>query len=100
MHLIVRPEAEGDLADAYAWYEQQRAGLGDEFLTTVDATFDFILERPLSFPVVHKTIRRALMMRFPYGVYFIGAENTISILAVLHGHRDPGELQGRAERII
>jgi hypothetical protein len=32
VQLIVRPEAEADIGDAYAWYEAQQAGLGDRFL--------------------------------------------------------------------
>jgi len=35
--LILAPEAEFDLAEAYAWYEQRRVGLGEEFLSSVDA---------------------------------------------------------------
>ena len=31
----LRPEAEEDLADASAWYEEQRQGLGHEFLDEV-----------------------------------------------------------------
>ncbi len=34
--LIVAPEAEQDVADAYAWYENRRPGLGEEFLGCVD----------------------------------------------------------------
>ncbi len=30
--LIIAPEAEQDLGEAYAWYEYRRAGLGEEFL--------------------------------------------------------------------
>ena len=30
-NLIVRPEAEQDITDAYDWYDEQRKGLGDEF---------------------------------------------------------------------
>jgi hypothetical protein len=31
--LILAPEAEQDIAQAYAWYESQRPGRGEEFLT-------------------------------------------------------------------
>ena len=44
--LIVRPEAEEDLAEGRQWYEGQRAGLGAEFLTAVDDVFDRIREAP------------------------------------------------------
>ena len=35
--LIVAPEAEQDIASAYDWYEGQRFGLGEKFLSRVDA---------------------------------------------------------------
>ncbi|HXH09488.1 MAG TPA: hypothetical protein VNP04_06975 [Alphaproteobacteria bacterium] len=31
--LIIAPEASHDLAEAYAWYEGRRVGLGEEFLS-------------------------------------------------------------------
>ncbi len=30
--LTLAPEAEQDVAEAYAWYESRRPGLGEEFL--------------------------------------------------------------------
>jgi hypothetical protein len=44
--LIVRPEAEADLAEAYGWYEQQVRGLGTEFLLCVDAVMASIERNP------------------------------------------------------
>jgi hypothetical protein len=35
--LRIAPEAEQDIEEAYGWYERQRGGLGEEFLTCVDA---------------------------------------------------------------
>ena len=34
--LVIRPEAEDDLADARDWYDAQRDGLGLEFLAAVE----------------------------------------------------------------
>jgi plasmid stabilization system protein ParE len=35
--LIIRPEAELDLEDAFTWYESQDSGLGSEFVRAIDA---------------------------------------------------------------
>ena len=35
-----KPEAEQDLSDAHAWYEAQRAGLGEEMLLCVEAAIE------------------------------------------------------------
>jgi plasmid stabilization system protein ParE len=63
----LREEAERDLAAAASWYEQQRAGLGHEFLNEALAAFQLVSEQPLTYPVVHRDTRRALMTRFPGG---------------------------------
>ena len=44
--LVIAPEAEQDLADAYAWYERQRSGLGEEFLGCVDACIEALTRSP------------------------------------------------------
>jgi hypothetical protein len=35
--LILAPDAEQDIAQAYGWYEERRTGLGEEFLGCLDA---------------------------------------------------------------
>ena len=40
--LILAPEAETDVVEAYEWYEARRRGLGEEFLSCVDAALSGI----------------------------------------------------------
>ena len=67
--LVIAPEAESAIAEAYAWYEGRRAGLGEEFLSTVDACLESIRRRPEMYPIIHETFRRSLTRRFPYAVF-------------------------------
>jgi toxin ParE1/3/4 len=93
---IVRSPAEADVAEAFEWYEQRIPGLGLEFLRAVDVTFAIIARAPELFPPLQKGIRRARLRRFPYGVFFIERSGTISVLAVMHAHRDPRRWLSRA----
>ncbi len=94
--LIVRAEAEYDLAEAYQWYEQQVRDLGGEFLLCVDAVMASIERNPQLYPVVYKgIIRRALMRRFPYGVFFVEGDRSVSVIAVAHAKRNPRVWQYR-----
>jgi plasmid stabilization system protein ParE len=68
--LIFRPAAAADVEDAYRWYEAQQAGLGEEFLAAVRIIIESITANPEIFPVVHRQTRRALLRRFPYGLYY------------------------------
>lgn len=93
--LIIRPEAETELAEAFDWYERRLPGLGAEFLLAVDTAVAAILSNPLQHPVVYRNVRRALVRRFPYQVLFLMEENIIVVVAVFHGARDPKRWQDR-----
>ena len=67
--MIIRPEAEADLATARDWYERQHAGLGAEFLLCVEEVLERIGRTPEMYRVVHHDIRRVLTRQFPYAVY-------------------------------
>lgn len=93
--VFVRAEAEADLAEAFLWYEEQRPGLGNDLLLSVEAALEAIARRPESFPIVHHGIRRTLLRRFPYGVFFLLENKQVIVLAVLHAARDPKHWQDR-----
>jgi len=94
--LHVRPEAELDVLDAASWYDGEREGLGTEFLTELRATLERIEDGPERFPVVFRESRRAIVHRFPFGVFFIVESETATVVAVTHLRRDPSVWQKRA----
>ncbi len=89
VELVIAPEAELDIVRAYVWYEGRRAGLGEEFLSSVDACLESIRRRPEMYPVVHEDYRRSLIPRFTYTVFYEQSEPTVTIYAVFHTSRDP-----------
>jgi plasmid stabilization system protein ParE len=93
--LIIRPEAEAELSETYNWYENRAPGLGSEFLLAVDALLNSIARNPQQYPIVHKTIRRALTRRFPYQVFFVLEEKRVVVVAVFHARRNPRRWQER-----
>lgn len=93
--LVLVPEAEVDVKDAYGWYERRRAGLGEEFLSALDACMEGIRRRPQIYSVVHESYRRGLIRRFPYAVFYEYTETTITVYAVFHTSRDPDKWRHR-----
>ena len=93
--LDVRPEAELDALEAVSWYDGERNGLGLEFLTELRATFARIEESPQHYPLVFHECRRAILRRFPFGVFFIVETGVATVLAITHSHRHPGVWQER-----
>ena len=93
--LILRPEAEAEMTDAFDWYEERVPGLGGEFLICVDAVLNSILRNPLQFPRVHRNARRAITRRFPYEVFFVEDNERVVVLSVFHAKRNPVRWQER-----
>lgn len=87
--IIVRPEAENDIRDAFSWYENKREGLGYDFLLQVDAGLRFIERNPEIFPIEYKGTRKHLIRRFPYKIIYITEGEKIIVLAVIHHKRNP-----------
>jgi plasmid stabilization system protein ParE len=83
------PEADADLKEARAWYDNVRSELGERFAYAVEDTVETISESPLQFPVVHRKLRRAGVRRFPFGIFFEVQESRIVVIACFHGRRDP-----------
>ena len=86
---VLTPEAEADLGDAFAWYEEQVPGLGREFVLTAEEHLVRIGSNPLQYQQVYRGVRRAVMRRFPYAVFYMVEESVAVVLAVQHQARDP-----------
>ena len=87
--VLLRPRAEADLVDAFAWYEQRLPGLGEAFLHAVDASLTRIQRHSEAYPEAHPRVRRAPLRRFPYGVFYVIRDDRIDVLAVYHARRRP-----------
>lgn len=87
--LLLRPRAESDIQSIFEWYESKRPGLGDEFLAALRARLEVIQESPEIYTVVYRNVRRAVLSRFPYLVFYVVQPARIAVLAVLHHARSP-----------
>jgi plasmid stabilization system protein ParE len=88
-------EAVAEAIGAAIWYDDRRPGLGDRFLTELDATLSRVAEAPTSFPRLLDVppelgVRRVLMRRSPYGLIFVELDTTVRVIAVAHLKRRPG----------
>ncbi len=93
--LLLRPEARIDLLDAFHWYEQQQAGLGHDFKLCVDNALLKLQKYPVSYKKVYLDIRRIIIKKFPFGIFFVVEDNKVIVLAILHARRNPLKWQGR-----
>lgn len=91
--VIVRHEAEVDIPDAAIWYQAQATGLGEAFLAESDAAIRRLAENPFRFACLRRRpeVRRVLMDRFPYRVFFVRREDALIVFRVLHSARHDRE---------
>jgi plasmid stabilization system protein ParE len=95
--VILRDEAEADMAEAALWYERRSLGLGAEFVRSVDACLALVSRQPTLFPVIHREARMALARRFPYLIIYRVFPDFISVVAVIRGKRHPRRWKSRLE---
>jgi plasmid stabilization system protein ParE len=78
-----------DLALAERWYLDEAPHVLASFEDEIDRTFYRISERPESYPTAESTVRRALVRKFPFSVFYRILPEWIEVVAVLHQSRDP-----------
>ena len=95
--VIIRIEAEVDITDAAIWYQSQQPGLGHEFLADIESAIASAAENPFRYRRLrHKPeVRRILIERFPYRVFFIRRADAIVVFRVLHGARHDREWKSK-----
>ncbi len=87
--ILIRSEVETEIEEQYRWYNTQSEGLGEDFLHCVEESLLIIQNTPEIYPVVHRSVRRALIRRFPHGIYYLVEKEIIVVLAVFHERRNP-----------
>ena len=88
MILLVRPEAENDLAAARDWYDRKRFGLGDEFLDELALAMKALEDNTHQARLYYRNFRRVLLRRFPYKVFYQVVGERIIVFRVLHAQED------------
>ena len=82
--IILSPDAVRHIRSAVRWYEDKQAILSLRFIAEIRHTLRRITAHPYEFPLVSEVVRRALLFRFPYSIYFKFDANGVIIIAVLH----------------
>lgn len=83
------PEADAELTEARRWYSHKRQDLDLEFMKCIDDVLAQVVSNPHVFPVVYRTLRRAVVRRFPFAVLYEVTANEIQVIAVFHSRRNP-----------
>ena len=93
--VIFTQAARAELADAQDWYEGESVGLGRRFRQAIGILIERMIDNPRQFPIVLKNVRRALLRRFPYLLFFVVEDDALIVIACFHASRDPSHWQKR-----
>lgn len=98
--IVFTRQAHSDLELAFAWYENERTGLGWEFRNEIALCIDKLADERVSYPVYFGAVRKLHVARFPYLLYYkkYPRKKIIAVAAVLHERRNPDEIRKRMKR--
>ena len=82
------PAVDAEIQEAARWYEARCPGFGDQFVDAVRAATRGAARAPLRYAVRFADIRRVLLRRFPYSVWFVQQGDRTFVLSVMHNKRD------------
>jgi toxin ParE1/3/4 len=89
--ITISEDAESDLDNAFIWYEFQKLGLGEKFIRCISDALLLIQSDPKAFPIVFENIRRCIVKKFPFVIYYIVNEKKkeTQVIAFFHSSRNP-----------
>jgi plasmid stabilization system protein ParE len=83
-------EASAELEAAFEWYYLRSEFAAASFAEEIDQAIELIAQRPNRWPISSPGIRKFVLQRFPFAIFYREINSGIQILAVAHGHRKPG----------
>ena len=88
--ILVRPEVEQEVQQAFDWYQEQSEGLGFEFLRAIEACLSGVTRNPFAHTMVKvPNVRRSLVRRFPDALFYLVDDEATVVIAVFNIKRQP-----------
>jgi plasmid stabilization system protein ParE len=95
MKVRFNPEALDEYEDSALYYLKINARLAGRFVEEVEATVRRMRRHPLAYAAIEEDIRRCLVKKFPFGIYYTIEADYLLVVAVMHLSRMPGYWRGR-----
>jgi plasmid stabilization system protein ParE len=89
MKLIISKKAYNEIELSQNYYNLQKNNLGNEFKNDVKHLILNILEFPNLYPTIKNDIKRCLLHKFPYSIFYAIRNDKIIILSVAHQNKKP-----------
>ena len=96
LKVFFTPDAKSDIRLGREQLRESSWELGERFFQDIKATTNKIARNPAHYAIVYKNVRQCRLDNFPHVVSYLVVENTVQVLAIVHGHRDPRIWKGRS----
>jgi plasmid stabilization system protein ParE len=87
----IKEEAVLDIKEAYLYYEEQKVGLGNRFLETLESYLERVKKYPEHYQIKRKPYREAFIKNFPYIIIYEIEGDKIIVYAVFNTWRNPNK---------
>ena len=95
LKVIYQPDAEAELLEAVPFYGSREEGVEDPFLAAINRHVREIASAPQRFPKVGRDIRRCVVRKYPFIIFFKDHPDHVRILAIAHTSRHPDYWRAR-----
>ncbi len=82
-------EAEVDFDRSYKFYYEDSPKVADTFFKRINLGFENIKQTPKSFPIAHKDVRKYVVKKFPFVIYYRIVDTVAQVIAIFHTSRNP-----------
>ena len=89
MKILYTDRSKDDIELSFAWYERQRKGLGFEFLDSIEASLENIINNPEMYQIRYSCFRGCPIRRFPFLIFYSIEDNVIVVHSVFYNRQDP-----------
>jgi toxin ParE1/3/4 len=85
----ISDDAEVDFDKSYEYYYEDSPKVADTFFKRINLGFENIKQNPNSFPIAHKDVRKYVVEKFPFVIYYRIVDTVIQVIAIFHTSRNP-----------
>jgi len=98
MKFRFHPEALEEYEQSARYYRSIDSRLSWRFVEEVEATIRRMRRHPLAYAIVEEDVRRSLVKKFPFGIYYTVEPDFLLVVTVMHLSRQPEYWKSRVDQ--
>ncbi len=92
---VIHPEAAIEYAETAAYLKERSPQIAVAFVDSIEAGIKKVKRQPHIYPIVDDDVRRYVVQKFPYCIFYTIESDYILFVAIMHTSRRPGYWKDR-----